>query len=617
MRIHRTRPLALAALALAAVACQGRAQRAAPEGSSTSRPKPASSDGPAIAEIDLSRGIPEARATSLLGTSSRRSHTDLVRALRALSGDKPRTAAPGVFVRLGLASTGLARALEIGGILGEIRKQKPVVCHADEYDNATMLLAARGCTRIWVSPAGGVETVGLAAQMIFAHSLLAKLQVGVDFLQVGKYKGAQEPFTRDGPSPEARESLLAALTGMRAGWLAGITEGRGKADLAAAVEDGPYTPKEAMERGLVDAVGYADEAREEVKKLAGAERLVSRFGGGEGGRGGGGGLIGVLRAVGGSGHVGSAHVAVIPAIGSIAMRSSSSILGGDEGISEQELGKIITRVTSDASTKAVVLRIDSPGGSALASDLLWKKLMKLREKKPLVVSVGDMAASGGYYLSCAGTKILAEPTSLLGSIGVVGGKLAIGKALEQVGVHAETIAAAPGAERAARAAYNSLMTPWDEPTRERVRVSMTSVYDLFLQRVAEGRGVPVEKVAPSAEGRVYGGVEAKERGMIDAIGGLSDAIDLAIELAGLPKETPFDVVSDEPGLLELLEEGPSAGEAAQGQAAAAAGRAAREVVVPPLLDRVGPETSVFLGTLAPLLGGERVIAASGYGLHVR
>lgn len=614
MHTRYTRSLTLGVLVVSAAACEGRAPRAST--TETSRSKP-SSDGPSIAEIDLTRGIPEARATSLLGAPSRRSHADLVRALRALSGDKPRTPAAGLFVRLGLATTGLARALEIGGLLGEIRKGKPVVCHADEYDNATMLLAARGCTKLWVSPAGGVETVGIAAQMIFANSLLAKLHVGVDFLQVGKYKGAQEPFTRDGPSPEARESLLAALTGMRAGWLTGITDGRGKPDLAAAAEDGPYSPQEAEARGLIDAVGYVDDARDEIKKLAGSDRVVARFGGGDVGRGAGGGLIGVLRAVGGSGHVGSAHVAVIPAIGSIAMRSSSSLLGGDDGISEQELGKIIARVTSDASTKAVVLRIDSPGGSALASDLLWRKLMKLREKKPLVVSVGDMAASGGYYLSCAGTKILAEPTSLLGSIGVVGGKLSVGGALEQVGVHAETIAAAPGAERAARAAYNSLMTPWDDATRDRVRSSMTSVYDLFVRRIAEGRGMPVEKVARSAEGRVYGGVEAKERGMIDAIGGLSEAIDLAVQLAGLPTETPFEVVSDEPGLFELLEEGPNAGEAASGQAATAAGRAARAALLPPLLDKVTPEAGIFLGTLAPLLGGERVVAASGYGLLVR
>jgi len=604
-----------AAAAIACAACEGRspeapASAAEPKGAGAS----SSSDGPAVAEIDLSRGIPESRGTSILGGSSRRSHVDLVRALRALAEEREgsSSASKGVFVRLGVASTGLARAQEIGALLGAIRKKRPVVCHADEYDNASLLLAARGCSRIWVSPAGGVDSIGIAAQMIYARSLLDKLHVGVDFLQVGKYKGAEEPFTRDGPSPEARESLQGALAGMRAGWLADIGEGRGKAEIAARAEEGPYSPEEAKAAGLVDAVGYPDEAREDAKKQAGASRLVARFGGGEGPRGGGGGLAGVLRALAGSSHVGTPHVAVVPASGSISMSGGSSLLGGGDGISERELGKVLTRLTKESSTKAVVLRIDSPGGSALASDLLWKKLMELRKKKTLVVSVGDMAASGGYYLSCAASKIVAEPTSLLGSIGVVGGKLAVGRALEQIGVHTETVAAAPDPVKAARASYMSSMTPWDDATRDRVRATMISVYDLFLSRVAEGRGTTVDKIAPHAEGRVYGGVEAKERGMVDAIGGLSDAIDLARELAGLPRDTPVDVIDDEPGLLDLLDDGPLGGEAA-----AAAGRAAGEALIPPRVVELAPEATAFLGTFAPLLSGERVVAAMGYGLRVR
>jgi protease-4 len=614
--------VAIAALtAVTCAACEGRTPRApaATNEAKAGKASSSSSDGTTIAEIDLSRGIPESRSTSLLGGPSRRSHVDLVRALRALA-DEPEgssSASKGVFVRLGLASTGLARAQEIGRLLGEIRKTKPVVCHADEYDNASILIAARGCSRIWVSPAGGVDSIGIAAQMIYARSLLDKLHVGVDFLQVGKYKGAEEPFTRDGPSPEARESLLGALRGMRAGWLADIGEGRGKPEIAARAEAGPYSPEEAKAAGLVDEIGYADDAREDVKKQTGATRLASRFGSGEGSRGGGGGLAGVLRALAGSSHVGTPHVAVVPASGSISMSGGGSLLGGSDGISERELGKVITNLTKDSSTKAVVLRIDSPGGSALASDLLWKKLMELRQKKTLVVSVGDMAASGGYYLSCAGNKIVAEPTSLLGSIGVVGGKLAIGRALEQIGVHTETVAAAPDPEKAARASYMSSMTPWDDATRERVRATMTSVYDLFLKRIAEGRGTTVDKIAPNAEGRVYGGIEAKERGMVDAIGGLSDAIDLARQLANLPKDTPIDVIEDEPGLLDLLDEGPMSGTPGESSAASTAKHAAREALIPPLVNEIAPEARDFLGTFAPLLSGERVVAAMGYGLKIR
>src|SRR5262249_51257027 len=157
----------------------------------------------------------------------------------------------GVFVRLGTAQIGIARAEEIGTLLGGVRKKKPVVCHADEYTNSTLMLAALGCSRVWVSPAGGVETVGIAAQLFFANRLLERFHVGVDFLQVGKYKGAQEPFTRNGPSPEARESLEGTLRGLRAAWLAHIAEGRGKLAAADAAEDGPWSSDDALKHGVV------------------------------------------------------------------------------------------------------------------------------------------------------------------------------------------------------------------------------------------------------------------------------------------------------------------------------------------------------------------------------
>src|SRR5262249_19671316 len=159
----------------------------------------------------------------------------------------------GVFIRLGGASFGLARAQEIGALLAEVKKKVPVVCHADDFNNSSYLVASAGCSKIWVSPAGSVDAGGVAAQLLFARSLFDRLGVGVDFEQIGKYKGAEEPFTRDGPSPEARQSLEAALRGLRAAWIDGIVEGRGKKDLAARIEDGPFSPAEAKELGLVDA----------------------------------------------------------------------------------------------------------------------------------------------------------------------------------------------------------------------------------------------------------------------------------------------------------------------------------------------------------------------------
>jgi protease-4 len=582
-----------------------------------------------VVEVDLSRGVPEARSTSLFGPSSRRSYVDLVRTLRAVAegGKSGLGSAKGVLVRLGTASIGLARAEEIGALLETIRRGRPVVCHADEYSNATVMLAARGCTRVWVSPAGGVETVGIAAQLLFANRLLERLHVGVDFLQVGKYKGAEEPYTRNGPSPEARASLEGTLRGLREAWLSHVAEGRGRLSAADAAEDGPFGPDGALGRGLVDAVGYLDEARDEAKKLAGAERIATRFGDGEA-SGNGRGLTSLLRALAGSGRGGSPHVAVVPAIGAITMSASTSLIGGSEGITEHDLGKVADKLAGDASVKAVVLRIDSPGGSALASDLLWKRLRKLAHDKPLVVSVGDMAASGGYYLACAGTRIVAEPTSIVGSIGVVGGKLALGKALDELGVHAETIPAAPDPTKASRSSYTSSFASWDDPTRARVLASMKGVYDLFVRRVAEGRGTTVEALASSVEGRIFGGVEAKEHGLVDALGGLSDAVDLALDLAKLPRDTPLEVVDEEPGLLELLEEGEGvagrAGDHDEGDARASASRlaeigarrAVREALLPPGWAAALPGAAALAGTLSPLFSGEHTLAALPYGIRV-
>lgn len=604
------------ALATTAMGCEGRAPRGADPLVETDPAPPVgepSVPGASVVELDLSAGVPEEVRAPLFGAAPRRSHIDLVRVLRSMEAG---TAPKGLFLRFGTATLNLAVAQEIGDLLGALRgKGIPIVCHADEYDNGTLLLAAKACSSIWLSPAGEVGTIGISAQLLYGRSLLDRLHVGVDFLQVGKYKGAEEPFTRDGPSPEARETLEGALRGMRAAWLEGISQGRKKPALADVVEDGPFTAADARAQGLIDSVGYLDEARDAAKKQASVDRIVARFGGHDGPVPVSRGLASVLRALEGSGHGGAPHVAVVPAIGSIAMSSTPSILGGGEGISDHDLGRVLGRLTTDRSVKAVVLRIDSPGGSALASDLLWKKLMKLREKKPLVVSIGNMAASGGYYLACTATKIVAEPTSLIGSIGVVGGKLAIGNSLELLGVHAEIISAAPDAKRAARASYMSPFTPWDAPTRDKVLRSMTAIYDLFLQRIAEGRGVPVAKVAPSAEGRVFGGVEAKERGLVDELGGFDSALSLAIKLAGLPADTPFDVIGDSNGLLDLLDGDPLAGDA-RARLAADAQQSAREALLPSFA-RSAPEVSAFVGAFAPMLSGERTLAVMPFGVVIR
>jgi protease-4 len=605
----------LCAFAALGTACHGRA-RTEPSTGAPTTPDPHS--GPAIALVDVSGGLSEVNEGGFMGLGPKKhSFDEVLRVLDKVRKDKDDK---GVLVRFGATSFGLARAQEFGEALEAVRKDKPVYCHADGYTNATMYAAARGCSKIYASPAGEVNAIGIAAQVVYMRRLLAdELHFNIDFLQVGKFKGAEEPLTRDGPSPEARESLESVLGDMRASWLDGIKTGRtAHAGVVEAAEDGPYSVQRAKEKGLIDEVGYLDEAREHEKAATGAVREAVRFGGAQADDGED--LGDILSALGGQGSS-SGPIALLRASGEITMGGGGGLLGGGGGITEKQLGRQISRLTKDDRVKAVVLRIDSPGGSALASDLLWHELMRLRAKKPIVVSVGDMAASGGYYLACSGNVIFADSASIVGSIGVVGGKIGVGEALEKIGVHAETFAAKKGDPKAAkRAANESLMNSWDDDTRERVLESMTAIYNLFLQRISEGRKLPVDKIALSAEGRIFSGRQGKERGLVDEIGGLTAAIAKARELAKLPADARVTVVEGKPKFLESLAGGDSdadertpidpAGEVSRLQWAPS-----RSVIE--LVQQLAPELVPFLASMAPLANHERSITAMPFALTIR
>ncbi len=586
-------------IAACALACDGRRK--------VGEEKPQPHSGPSLVVLDLSSGVPEQEATNVLGLGPHRgSFDELIATLAALPNDKYYR---GVFVRFGSAQLGFARAQEIAEALLKVKSSgKPVTCHANDFNNSTMYTALRGCSNVVVSPAGEVETIGLAAQVVYMHKLLAdELHVSIDILQVGKFKGAEEPLTRDGPSDEARASLEGVLASLREAWLAGVRDVRGEA-ASAALEDGPYTPRRAKELKLVDDVAYADDAQEQARKAAGAVRDVIRFGkGAEDVHGDDFGEL--VRAFGGGG---GAPVAVVRATGSISMSGGDSLLGGSDGITEKAMDRILTRLTKNEDVRAVVLRIDSPGGSALASDLIWHRLMQLRAKKPLVVSVGEMAASGGYFMASTGDVVFAEPGSIVGSIGVVGGKVAVGHALDQIGIHAESFPAAKQPVAAARATYPSVFDEWDAATRSKVLESMTGIYDLFLARVAEGRRTTVDKIAPYAEGRIWSGTQGKERGLVDEVGGLGAAIAKARELAKLPADAEAEAVGVPSSFVDKLL-GTSSGSAESSAARPLSGELAlaREALgaVPGLVP--------FASSLIPLLRGESTLVALPFALVIR
>jgi protease-4 len=600
---------ALLLVALVLASCEGRPKVGTTgPGDKASQPR----SGPSLVVLDLSSGVPEEEATSMLSLVPHKgSFDELIDTLGDLQADRNER---GIFVRFGGAQIGFARAEEIADALEKVKTSgKLVYCQADEFTNASMFTALRGCSKIFLSPAGDVETVGIAAEIVYMHKLLAEeLHLTLDIMQVGKFKGAEEPLTRDGPSDEARASLEGVLVSMRDAWQSGVKDARG-APVAAALEDGPYSPERAKELKLVDDIAYADDAQDQARSAVGAVRDDVRFGrGADSGKGDD--LGGLVRVLAGGG--GSAPVALVRAAGSITMGGGDSTFGGSDGITERAMDRILKRLIKDDDVRAVVLRIDSPGGSALASDLIWHRLMQLRAKKPLVVSVGDMAASGGYFMACTGTVVYAEPGSIVGSIGVVGGKIAIGHALEQIGVHSQTFSASKDPKVAARAAYGSLMDDWDDATKARVFESMSGVYDLFLRRVAEGRKTTVDKVAPFAEGRIWSGTQGKDHGLVDEIGGLGAAIAKARELAKLPADAEMEPVGGPGGLLERLA-GASASSPELGSLPGAPGRLglAREVLgaVPGLVPVLVP----FVESFAPIAQGEHSLTALPYALVLR
>lgn len=600
--------LALAvALSSACVAgCEGRPHTDGP----TTEPKPRT--GPTIAVLDFSGGVPEQESTGLFGTVGRKkSFDELLHVIDEVTTDKKMV---GVLVKFGSAPIGAARSQEIGEHLEKLKEKKKVYCHGDAFNNSTIMAATRGCSSLYVSPAGEVETVGIAAQILYMRRFLAdELHLSIDMLQVGKYKGAEEPLTRDGPSPEARASLTSVLVDMRASWLETITKARPRPGIAEAIEDGPYSPPRAKDIGLVDEVGYAADALAKVKEVASAVREDTVFGPGAEEKGGD--LEDLVRVLAGDGTE-SGPIALLRATGSIAMTSGGNgLLGGRGGIIEKDVDRTLRNVEKDDEIKALVVRIDSPGGSALASDLIWHHLMRVRKKKPVIFSVGDMAASGGMYLASAADYIYAQPMSIVGSIGVVGGKVGAADALERWGVHAETFPAnltKQGA--AARAAYESPFVRWDDATRARVLESMTGVYELFLARVSEGRStrgrtITREKVAESAEGKIFSGREGQKRGLVDELGGLSAAIAKARELAKLPENARVAVVGVKPGFLDALEPGGGASEEKV--------RAAIEPSPLAVLERIAPTMVPFVSSLAPLAEGERAVVAVPFSLTVR
>lgn len=607
MRARRLFAFGLSGLLL--LGCEGRSRP------SDKKEGPALSGEGYVAHINLFEGAPEGVvADGLFPRPASETFVGLIRALGRIENDK---AAKSVFVRLRGHSFGFAQAKELGERLHRVGKKKKVVCHTHQADNATYWLLSQGCQQIWVSAAGDVPTVGIGAELSYIKGAFDKLGIVPDMLAMGKYKSGGEALTRTSPSEDSLRNLQSTLSDLRREWLTGVSSGRSFSEARKKhVEDGPWSPERAKDLGLIDHVGFEDEALESAKTAAGTEEIKVVFGPGAQAKETSPAAELVRFLAGAEARESRDRIVVVPALGSITMEAGGPF-GGGEGITASAMTRTLRRLRKDDSVRAVVMRMDSPGGSPLASDLIWREMMLLRSEKPVIVSIAGMSASGGYYIASGASKIVASPTAIVGSIGVFGGKIVLGGALQKIGVTSYPVAASPEEGARERATHLSPMTPWDEPTRERVRESMKRIYDLFVERVAEGRDLSKEKVYATAEGEIYLAGVGKQRGLIDELGGVEKALEIAREQGDLPANIPVVVEGGEESILSALFLGPDP-EADDVKAALLRYERRRiEEGATALFGVDAGSLRPFAAFVAPLLAGESVVAALPYSLQIR
>jgi len=559
-----------------------------------------------LRELVLASAPAESGATGLLEGSG----PTLRDVLDALDDARTDADARGVFLRVGALGGAYGRVSDLREALRAVRAaRKPVHCHFDATDNAGYALLADTCDRISMTPAGDLELVGVAAQLFHARALLASIGVSAELMQMGRFKGAAEPFTRDAMSPETRESMGAVLDDLQGALVGAIASGRHlePAAVQAAIDAGPHDGASALAARLVDAVAFDDEARERARRAAGAARVkvVSLRPPAEALD-----LDALLAALSGEkperDAAGEPQLALVVLRGEISDGDASSGGSGAAGPFVREL----RRLGDAAEVKAVVLRIDSPGGSALASDRMWHAVRRVASRKPVIVSVGDMAASGGYYVACAATEVLAHDTSLVGSIGVVGGKISVAGLAERIGVHTEVLA------RGAHAGWSSPTSPFSDSERRVVERMLASTYARFLSRVGAGRRLDATRVAAAAEGRIWSGRRARELGLVDRAGGLSEALRTARERGHLPEDAPVTVWPRQRALVDWIAD--AVGQSDERAELGVAWNAAHDWptwlrAVP----QVGPALS-RLAALSPLaFGDEHVVVALPFAVDLR
>ena len=445
--------------------------------------------------------------------------TNIVEALDR-AGSDPRIT--GIEVRVSESTMSMGKIQEIHQKIREFnRKGKFSVAYLEFATNRSYYLAS-ACQTVVLLPTSLLHVRGLMTSTTFLRGTLDKLGIYPDLYHIGDYKNAMNVYTEKKYTPAHREADQALLEDLYRQFLRGIAEGRGMKleEVEKAVAKGPCTAQEALAARLVDRVAYADEVRDLVnQKNRGSEKRLS--------------LGEYLRR---TQRTGGSKLAIIYATGTILPgRSGDSPFGGpvmgSETIAEQ-----FRRARDDASVKAVILRVDSPGGVAFSSEAIRRELLLTKRVKPVVVSMSDVAASGGYLIAMSANRIVAEPGTITGSIGVVGGKYNVLGLYQKLGLSKEYITTTEN---------STIDYPFQNFTpsqRESILKYMRDIYSSFIQGVAEGRHMKVEAVDKIGQGRVWSGERARQLGLVDELGGLDAAVAAAKALARIPAREPVSFV---------------------------------------------------------------------------
>ncbi|WP_372973366.1 signal peptide peptidase SppA [Muriicola sp.] len=437
--------------------------------------------------------------------------------LHAIAVAKDDDRIKGISVRNQFVMAGWSQVKAIRDALRDFKESgKFVYAYADLYMQKDYFLASVADS-VYLNPVGNLDFRGLSAEVLFFKELQEKTGVKMEVVRHGKYKSAVEPFLQDEMSEENRTQIRELLASLWTSIVDDISSDRGltSGDLNAIADSlGGRTPALALRNRLVDGTLYTDEYESRIKTVLdiSEEKDIDYVE-----------LSDYLKeARKKSVYKGSDRIAVIYAQGEIFYGE-----GGPNFIGQGLINKALIRAREDKKVKAVVLRVNSPGGSALTSDIIWREVVLTRKEKPVVVSMGDVAASGGYYIAAGADKILAEPTTITGSIGVFGTIPNISELAKNLGINAEQV------ETNRNSTEYSLFEPMSPEFRGVVTESIENTYQTFLQRVAEGRKMSMQRADSLAQGRVWSGTEALQLGLVDQLGGLDDAIAEAAALADI------------------------------------------------------------------------------------